>query len=308
MNGLLLPGILLSIGADSVPSDAEILVDGFPRAAEIAGKSRLRSVIVPWAGIPSETLQTLRAIPKLSLHNLPYNIAPTAETALALLLSAAKSVPYFDKALRKGIWTPTPAPGSVMLEQRTAVILGYGAVGQRVAAGCRSLRMTVIGIRRTEGVQIIDNHTEVHGVSALPKVLPIADALVVCVPETAETVGLIGPGELNLLPPHAVLVNVARGPVVDEEALFKCLEARRIFAAGLDVWYRYPTDEQRHNARPCPPSRFPFHDLDNVVISPHRAGWSEETEHARVSLLIEVLNTAKRGHELPYRIDLDRGY
>jgi phosphoglycerate dehydrogenase-like enzyme len=103
-----------------------------------------------------------------------------------------------------------------------------------------------------------------------------------------------------------VLVNVARGPIVDEAALYHALCEGSLFAAALDVWYNYPTDEA---ARSCtPPSTYPFHELDNVVMSPHRAGGSTETELLRIKHLAELLNAAACGEPMPNRVDLQLGY
>lgn len=300
-------GVQLSFGVVECPADFEILVEGFPTLADLAASPRLRAVIVPWAGVPLETIERLKQFPRLTLHNLPYNAAPTAETALALLLATAKKTVQHDRAFRRHLWT-LPAEhqsGSVLLAGGTALILGYGRIGERLAKACRSFGMGVIAVRRTPHG---DPPDQIFGPHALPDLLPKASAVLVCLPHTPETTGFLGRRELALLSPQAILVNVARGPIVDEEALYQALKAKRIFGAGLDVWYHYPTDSQRESRIPCPPSRFPFHELDNVVMSPHRAGWSEETEIDRCLHLAELLNAVARNEPLPYRVDLERGY
>jgi phosphoglycerate dehydrogenase-like enzyme len=117
---------------------------------------------------------------------------------------------------------------------------------------------------------------------------------------------LIGERELALLPPDAVLVNVGRGPIVDEAALYHALHEGTLHAAGLDVWYNYPADEASRSH--TPPSAYPFHELDNVVMSPHRAGGSDESEMRRMTHLAALLNAAARGDEMPNRVDLQAGY
>jgi phosphoglycerate dehydrogenase-like enzyme len=103
-----------------------------------------------------------------------------------------------------------------------------------------------------------------------------------------------------------VLINIARGPIVDEAALYNALRGGSLYGAGLDVWYNYPADEQSrsHTA----PSYHPFHELDNVVMSPHRAGGSDETERLRMAHLAELLNAAARGEPMPNRVNLQAGY
>lgn len=301
------PGVMLSCGEVPADADYEILVDGFPGERELRASRRLRSVIVPWAGPPLETIEMLKGFPALTLHNLPYNSAPTAELALALLLGAAKRIALHDRGFRRHIWSlpPSAGTGSVLLEGGTALVLGYGRIGQRVAAGCRGVGMRVLAMCRNPRPDAPD---PTFGQEALPERLPEASALLICLPHTRQTEGMIGARELALLPPQAVLVNVARGPIVDQEALYRSLKSRSIFGAGLDVWYRYPTDAQRELRMPVSPSDFPFHELDNVVMSPHRAGWSEETEAARCTKLAELLNAAARGRAIGCRIDLQRGY
>jgi phosphoglycerate dehydrogenase-like enzyme len=110
---------------------------------------------------------------------------------------------------------------------------------------------------------------------------------------------------LARLPNGAIVVNVARGPIVDEAALFEDLRSGRL-RAGLDVWYKYPKKEKdRTNT---PPSAHPFHELDNVVMTPHMAEESDDTELLRVTDLAKMLNAAAGGEALPNRIDPDRGY
>jgi phosphoglycerate dehydrogenase-like enzyme len=150
------------------------------------------------------------------------------------------------------------------------------------------------------------DETTVAPLEALQGLLPRAHALLVCLPHTPQTTGLIGAGELALLPPDAVLVNVGRGPIVDQAALYHALRDRRLHAAGLDVWYNYPADEAARAQ--TPPSAYPFHELDNVVMSPHRAGRSTDTERLRMRHLAEVLNAAARGEPMPNRVDLHSGY
>ena len=109
-----------------------------------------------------------------------------------------------------------------------------------------------------------------------------------------------------MLPPGAELVNVGRGPIVDEAALYNALRNGTLHAAGLDVWYNYPADEagRSHTL----PSAYPFHELENVVMSPHRAGHSSETETLRMGHLMVLLNAAARGEPMPNRLDVRVGY
>ena len=130
--------------------------------------------------------------------------------------------------------------------------------------------------------------------------------LIIALPLTPETEGLIGEMELASLPRGAVLVNVGRGPIIDAEALFNSLSEGHLRGAGLDVWYNYPPDSESQAY--TPPADFPFHELDNVVMSPHRGGGSEDTGTLRMIHLADLLNSAARGKPLPNRVDLEAGY
>jgi phosphoglycerate dehydrogenase-like enzyme len=192
-----------------------------------------------------------------------------------------------------------------LLAGKTVLLLGYGHIGQHVAQVCQALEMKVLAIRRNPGAPI-PAPVGVYPPSALRDLLPQANILVVALPLTPETRGLIGAAELALLRPPAMLVNVGRGPIVDEAALYEALRSGRLHAAGLDVWYSYPTDTASR-AR-TPPSRFPFHELKNVVMTPHYIANNSENDRRFVAELAAMLNTAARGEPLPNRVDVWAGY
>jgi phosphoglycerate dehydrogenase-like enzyme len=288
-----------------ISSETHILVGGRPTREQLIACPELRAVIVPWAGVPEDTRELLRDFPRLTLHNLHHNAAATAEMALALLLSAAKFIVPIDQRLRANDWSPRYAPAQAIgLHSKTALIVGYGQIGRRVGRVCRALEMTVLATRRHRFEQ--DDVAEVHPIVDLPQLLPRSHALIITAPLTAETKGLIGEKELALLPRGALLVNVGRGAIVDEAALYHALQRGHLAAAGLDVWYNYPVDEAAQTN--TPPSRFPFHELDNVVMSPHRGGDEAGIDTLRMQHLAELLNAAARGEDMPNRVSLAAGY
>lgn len=300
------PGIHLSSG-DDVPEPSQVLVGGRPSREQLAAPN-LKALIIPWAGLPAETRPLLPDFPHLTVHNLHHNALPVAETAVMLLLAAAKCTVPYDQALRRHDWTPRyqkPGP-ALLLHGKTAVVLGYGAIGQAVGRLCQALGMRVLATQqRLETAVAVDGAT-VHPAAALHRLLPQADALLICLPHTPATDGLIGERELGLMKETAVLVNIGRGPIVAEAALYHALKNRRLHSAGLDVWYAYPAapDTRAHT----PPSAYPFHELDNVVMSPHRAGHTDETERLRMTHLAQLLNAAAGEQPIANAIDLLAGY
>ncbi|MEZ4643761.1 MAG: NAD(P)-dependent oxidoreductase [Chloroflexota bacterium] len=237
-----------------------------------------------------------------------HNAAPVAELTLALLLAAARAIVPFDQALRQGDWRPRYARSgpSVLLDGKTAVILGYGAIGQRVARLCQALGMSVLATRRNIDSITRDGVAAIYPTQHTHDLLPLAHALIICLPLTPETEGLMGAAELARLPHPCILVNIGRGPIVDEAALYTALHSKQLHAAGLDVWYNYPSDEaaRLHTF----PGNYPFHELDNVVLSPHRGGGADTTTALRMSHLADLLNAAARREPIPNRVDLQTGY
>lgn len=293
-----------------VPAVYETLVAGRPEREDIEASANLRRVIVPFAGVPDTTRALLLDYPHIELYNLHHNAPIVAEMVLALLLTAAKEVVVHDQALRHGDWSGRyGAWSAVMLAGKTALIVGYGAIGQRVGALCQALGMHVIGIRRRDFAQpvgLTSPAPALYPPSALHALLPQADVLILTLPLTPATQGIIGEHELALLPPKAILVNVGRGPLVEEGALYLALKAGRLHAAASDVWYQYPTDEASRTQ--TPPSQYPFGDLPNMILSPHRAGHTDVTEAYRMRDLAAALNAAAKGAPIPNQVDLSAGY
>jgi phosphoglycerate dehydrogenase-like enzyme len=298
------------------PTDYEILIEG--RADEEMLKApSLKTVIVPFAGVPEATLQWLRTNLHVTGHNLHHNAADTAEVAIGLLFAASKLIVPMDQRMRKNDWGSRYEDSrAVALEGKTAVILGYGQIGQKIARVLAAAGLHVIAVRRNSSTRGADG-IEIRGTAELASVLPRANVLMIALPQTAETVGMIGQNELELLPKDAVLVNIARGAVVDEEALYNALKSGRLHSAGLDVWYHYPQAAANtvpgyfnvpEMASNTPPSKFPFGELDNVVMSPHRAGTSMDTEIRRVRDLAGLILALAQGQQAPNKIDINAGY
>lgn len=302
------PGLELALGPELPdPAAYHVLVAGRPQREHLAASPCLHTLIIPWSGIPEESRELMLDFPGVAVHNLHHNAAPVAELTLALLLAAAKFLVPLDQALRRHDWTfRYEPPPTALLHGKTALILGYGAIGRRVAQACLALGMTVMATRRSAAACYEEQGVSVHAAAALSDLLPRADVLIVTLPLTPETEGLLGEAELGLLPEGGVLVNVGRGAIVDQEALYEALRTGRLRAAGLDVWYNYPPDAESRAS--TPPADYPFHELDNVVMSPHRGGSTDETERLRMAHLARLLNALARGEEPPNRVDVAIGY
>jgi D-3-phosphoglycerate dehydrogenase / 2-oxoglutarate reductase len=195
--------------------------------------------------------------------------AGVAEFALALLLAAAKRVVKLDSVLRTGEFDPAKWASLfrdvVILRGRTLGILGYGGIGRAVGSMGLALGMNVIAFSRHPSpageVQVS------HGGEGLLRVLRRSDAVVIALPLSKLTVGLIGAAELAAMKRDAILVNVARAEIVDEEALYEHLSKNERFTYATDVW-------QIKRGKETYASKFPLLKLPNFIGTPHVAGGS----------------------------------
>lgn len=293
---------------DTVPDAArriEVLVSGTPDPAWLDALPALRTVIIPYAGVPPKTVALLERYPHLGLHNLHHNAEPTAEMALALLLAVAKRVVPADRQLRRGDWRSRhDEPRAWTLARRKAIVFGWGAIGQRVGRMLQALGMQVCAVGRTARVDA--SGTTVVAAAALDPALAGAEVLIITAPATPHTRGLFDAGRLALLARGALVVNVARGTLVEEAALYEALQRGQVGGAGLDVWWRYPRNEAERSA--CEPANHPFQAMEQVVFSPHRGGLTVETERLRGEGLAALLDQAARGEPLANRVGREAGY
>lgn len=306
LNKQLDASIHITTGADA-PENASysILIAGRPSIALLDASPNLTRLLIPFAGLPSVTKERLQDYPHIAVHNLHHNAPPTAEMALALLMAAARRLIPSDRDFRQYDWTPRYQPyPSVILKGKTALILGYGAIGEYLGTILKAMGMRIIGVRRRH----YDETKNIFPPEKLHDLLPQANVLIVALPDTAQTRGLIAASELALLPEQAIVINIGRANVIDQHALYDALRSGHLHGAASDVWYHYPTDEAaRQNTAPAD---VPFHELDNMVMSPHRAGGggNPEIELMRMDAIAVSLNALARGNAMPHWVDLSLGY
>jgi glyoxylate reductase len=209
----------------------------------------------------------------------------TADTAFMLLLAAARRLGEAERLLRSGgwdAWGPMQLTGPDVWGKKLGVV-GFGRIGRAVARRARGFEMEVLyndqyrseSAEKETGAQYLE----------FDELLQTADFISVHTPLTPETTHLIGPEELDLMRPTAILVNSSRGPVVDEAALADALEEGSIFAAGLDVYEEEPEVHPK------------LLELENVVLAPHIGSASIETRDRMASLAAENLVAVLRGEE-----------
>jgi phosphoglycerate dehydrogenase-like enzyme len=302
------PEIILTEG-DNIPEDAmyEILVHPTPSKEWLEASPDLKAVVIPWAGIPGKTREILKSYPKISLHNLHHNNYNTAELGFTLLLAAAKHLIPLDQKLRKNDWTPRYAENkAIMLRDRTVLILGFGEIGQALASYCLGLGMKVMATKKHPEEYQGNLNVEIYSSNKLHELLPKSEILLISLPLTEETDGLIGEKEINLMPQGSILINIGRGPIVDQFAFYEALKSGHLHSGGSDVWYTYP--DSKKSRTNTPPAEVPFGELENFVLSPHRGGMVQEVDCQRARALASLLNAANRGEPIPNKVNIDAGY
>ena len=274
--------------------DLDVLVTIAFTPAMGTAAQRLKLIQVPGAGI--DRIDRSAVPPGAHLANVYGHETGIAEFAIGVMLAWTRDFGRLDANLRQGNWsglwdtTTVPPTPWAELSGKTLGILGYGRIGQGVARLARAFGMNIWAIRRDPSRSDATELAFLGGPDDLDEVLRRADYLVVALSLDETTRGLIGERELRVMKPTAVLVNVARGEIVDEAALYQALARRTIAGAAIDVWYQYP----RGSGGPVLPSRQPFHELPNVLMTPHVSGWSEGTLDARARLIAENISRIAR--------------
>jgi glyoxylate/hydroxypyruvate reductase len=219
---------------------------------------------------------------------------PLAEFAVMGALHFIKGVPQLKQRQRARHWERYTTR---QLAGQRALVVGLGGMGRQVAASFAALGVEVWGLGRAGASYDIPALTNVITRDGLDAALPGIGIVVLCCPLTDETAGLIGARQLSLLPPGAVLVNISRGPVVDQAALTAALRDGHLGGACLDVFA----------TEPLPPDD-PLWDLDNVIVSPHSASTVATENAALTDLFLDNLARLAAGDPLRNRYDPARGY
>jgi len=179
---------------------------------------------------------------------------------------------------------------------KTVGILGLGSIGRAVAQRARGFGTRVLGCNRTlREVAHVDRQ---YPLERIAEFLAECDFVVIAAALAPQTERLIDARRLAKVKPSAVLINVGRGPIVEEDALYAALKEKRIRGATLDVWNAYPSKDNLGIA----PSKHPFHELDNVWMTPHTAAWTTGMVDRRWSEIAENLDRLARGEPLRHQL------
>jgi phosphoglycerate dehydrogenase-like enzyme len=271
--------VLFGVPGDTAEGLAEA-VTGLPRLRWVHATSAGAGEQVRSAGLPAEALKRVTVTTSSGVHAVPL-----AEFSILGLLAVAKELPLFVEDQRARAWPEVRRPLRELSGQ-TLFLVGLGEIGREVARLGKALGMRTVGFRRTQGPPP-DHVDEVHGPERLAELAGRADAMVVSLPLTDQTAGLIDRATIDRLPASCIFVNVGRGGVVDEPVLVDALRERRIAGAVLDVFATEPLPEDS-----------PLWALPNVVVTPHAAALSARENERIVELFTDNLRRYLDGRPL----------
>ena len=272
--------------------NADVVI-GIQLNAQMPRPLKARLFHAPAAGTDAIDTRLLPA--QCTLANCFGHENAIAEYVLAALLMRHVPLRQADQDLRQQRWTFSAGrPGALRSElgEQTLGLVGFGHIAQTVAHRAKALGMRVhVANRSPVAHPLVDKSWTLDG---LHECLASCDAVVVTLPLAANTQGLIDAAAIAAMRTDALLLNVGRGAVIDEQALYEALVARRIGGAVIDTWYQYPTASQAE----CAPSRFDFASLDNVLMTPHMSGWTSGTVRRRQETLADNIGRLGRGEAL----------
>jgi phosphoglycerate dehydrogenase-like enzyme len=288
---------------DRVPqeiADTDVFIGWSLRPEQFVAAKKLRWIHSPAAAVHQLMYPELIASDVVVTNSSNVHGPVVAEHAIAVLLALAKRFPQAMEYQREKKWAQTllwnERPRPRELSGANVVVVGVGGIGSAFIRHAKHFGMHVIAVREDvkKGRGEAD---EVVSVTELEQVLPRADYVLLSTPVTPATTGMINESRLNKMKPDAYLINVGRGPLVDEAALCNALQTGRIAGAALDVFVDEPL-----------PADSPLWSLKNLLITPHTAAVTERLWDRHYELIVENLVRLMAGNPLLNRVDTRRGY
>ena len=281
--------------------DSEVVFTISLRPEQFGAARKLQWIHAPAAAVDRLLIPELVESDVIVTNAREVHGAVVAEHVIALVFALAKRIPQAVRLQQKhiwgqeAIWNENPKPRE--LAGATLGLIGMGSIGCEVAKKASTLGMRVIASREHTGKEKPLGVDEIFSSDQIERVLVQSDYVVLAVPLTADTRGLIDRKRLGAMKPGACLINVGRGPLIDESALVGALRERRIGGAALDVFEQEPL-----------PADSPLWELDNLLITPHTAALTEKLWQRHYALFSENLRRWVAHEPLLYVVDKRRGY
>ncbi|MFM6906972.1 MAG: 2-hydroxyacid dehydrogenase [Acinetobacter tjernbergiae] len=280
------------IRTEVVDADAMIGAGRLLNQRNLAPAQKLKMISTVSVGYDNYDVDYLNQ-QKIWLANTPHVLTETtADLAFSLLLSAARKIPQLDAWTKQGQWKRTVAVEQFGVDVfgKTLGIIGLGHIGAAIARrGFHGFNMDILYHNRREKIEVAQAFNAQY--RDLDQLLQQSDFIVVAVDLNSESKALIGAEQFDLMQKHAVFINIARGSVVDENALIDALQQNKIFAAGLDVYAKEPLQSS------------PLFELPNVVTAPHIGSATAETRQKMVKLAYQNLIDGLEGRIPRYLVN-----
>lgn len=288
--------------------DAQVVASGRVPGDYMLQAHSLKMVQAIGAGIDKIDWDAVIKRGDLIVCNNHVNAAEVAEYAVMLLLAAAKHIINSDREFRAGDWRlgwggPLPA---IEIRHKTCLIIGLGHIGSEIAKILRGFNVTLHAATKSGTSTHANLVDKVLCIDDVESSVREADFVILSLPLTEESQGLVNSDFLSMMKPTSILVNISRGAIADESALYEALKNKTIAAAGLDVWWDYPATWG--GSGKLPSEKYPFHELDNVVLSPHRAAYSENIMHDQLQFVGENILRFIRGEQPLNQVNLRLHY
>lgn len=280
--------------------DTDIFVGSVLRTPQFAAAKKLKWIHSTSAGVAQLMYPELQNSQVVVTNASGVFSVPMAEHIIGLLLALARNFPDSLRQQEKAIWSQQELwdkPQHLAeLNGTVLLIVGYGSIGREVGKRAQALGMRVWGVTRS-GRGDLTHAEKIVKASELDSVLPEADYMLLCAPDTAETKTLIGEKELARLKRGARLINVGRGSLWDEAELIRALENGTLAGAATDVAETEPL-----------PGSSPLWRAPNLFITPHTSALSDRLWPRETALLMDLLERWFDGRELTNRVEIARGY
>lgn len=290
------PDVTVVWGDEAALRTAEVFVGG-RFTAEMAGVAeKLRLIHVAGAGTDRVAFPALH--PDIQVANTFHHERSIAEYVLSAAIVLRRDLLAQDRALRRQVWATSVYDDAIAqlptLRGARIGFVGFGHIGRCSWELLRALGCAGAAVTGSGHVDPGHGLDWAAGTAALDRLMAESDVVVVSAPLTTATTGMIGAAQLRALGPEGVLINVGRGPLVDEDALYEALLHKQIRSAAIDVWYRYPVPGTGR----CAPAALPFHELTNILMTPHSSGVTSDTFAGRADDIAANIGRLHRGEPL----------
>jgi D-3-phosphoglycerate dehydrogenase len=288
----------------SLAKDVEVILCVRLSAAVVNAAEKLRLIQKTGAGVDAIPFDSFKDRDIHVANTSGTNAIPVAEGAFALIIALAKRIVPRHIGMQRG---DIRRERGILLKGKTLGILGLGSIGTEVAKRGQAFGMKVVAMKRhpTQEKKEELGLTFLGGSSDLRHILETSDFVVVTLPLTPETRGLIGESELKVMKKTSYLVNIARAAIIQEESLYRALKEKWIAGAALDVWYtpHWWDPKWRATGGQTQPSRYPIHKLENVIATPHNIGSTGTSSPETLEIIAENITRIAKGEAPINQVD-----